>query len=205
MNDGNQKDIVLQIGLGNLLLIVFTFTMFFAGGMFLFFEYKSAGEYGDSFGILNTLFAGFAFAAFLIALSLQRKELEETREVLKKSADTQHIQAQVYILLEEIKYYEKWKSDDLEVFIKSTPEKQLSNALNYCMTVYSLNTNRNQLSQLSKVLKGSSMTVSGSLDSKVLLLLKNPDMVNKFLLLAKEKFKEENAFFDFQNFVLSQL
>lgn len=56
----------------------------------------SRGLYGDSYGALNTLFSGLAFAALVFTmllqrneLQLQRQELRETREQLKVSADSQ--------------------------------------------------------------------------------------------------------------------
>ncbi|OON25480.1 hypothetical protein BI372_14230 [Acinetobacter pittii] len=38
------------------------------------------GTYGDSYGSLNTLFSGLAFAALFISLLLQRRELEAQRK-----------------------------------------------------------------------------------------------------------------------------
>ncbi len=54
------------------------------------------GQIGDSFGLLNTLFSGLAFAGIIATiimqrkeLQLQREELELTRKELKKSAEAQ--------------------------------------------------------------------------------------------------------------------
>lgn len=59
-------------------------------------DWAVRGQFGDSFGALNTLFSGMAFAALVVAvilqtkeLSLQRQELQETREELRRSADAQ--------------------------------------------------------------------------------------------------------------------
>lgn len=66
-------------------------------------EENSRGLFGDSFGALNTLFSGFAFAVLIFTiiqqnyqlkmqheeLSLQRKELEMTRNELERSASAQ--------------------------------------------------------------------------------------------------------------------
>lgn len=38
------------------------------------------GTFGDSFGALNTLFSGLAFAAIVVSIYIQSKELEATRE-----------------------------------------------------------------------------------------------------------------------------
>lgn len=40
------------------------------------------GTFGDTFGALNTLFSGLAFATLIITLFLQRKELQEQRKEL---------------------------------------------------------------------------------------------------------------------------
>lgn len=57
---------------------------------------KSPGEIGDMFGMVNSLFSGFALAGVICAilmqreeLSLQRKELELTRNELARSAQAQ--------------------------------------------------------------------------------------------------------------------
>lgn len=59
-------------------------------------DLKSLAAYGDSFGGLNALFSGLAFAGLIWTiilqrneLSLQRLELSETRKELKKSAEAQ--------------------------------------------------------------------------------------------------------------------
>lgn len=59
-------------------------------------ELADQGLFGDSFGALNTLFTGLAFAGVIISLilqkkelELQRKELELTRIELSKSAESQ--------------------------------------------------------------------------------------------------------------------
>lgn len=43
----------------------------------------SYGTFGDSFGALNTLFSGLAFAGLIWTILLQKKELKETREEIK--------------------------------------------------------------------------------------------------------------------------
>lgn len=55
-----------------------------------------AAWFGDSFGGINTLFSGLAFAGIIYTillqkkeLRLQREELKETRKELKRSADAQ--------------------------------------------------------------------------------------------------------------------
>ena len=65
----------------------------------LFFENahnELAAWFGDSFGAINTLFSGMAFAGIIYTILLQRKELQLQREELKqtrielqRSADSQ--------------------------------------------------------------------------------------------------------------------
>jgi methyl-accepting chemotaxis protein len=59
-------------------------------------DLNSAGSLGDSFGSVNALFSGLAFAGVICAiimqrqeLALQREELSLTREELRKSAEAQ--------------------------------------------------------------------------------------------------------------------
>lgn len=65
------------------------------------------GQYGDAFGSLNTLFAGLALWAFLYTLYLQRIELIETREVLRKSSDAQEAQTKMNALLALIDFHDE--------------------------------------------------------------------------------------------------
>lgn len=50
---------------------------------------SSRGTFGDLFGGLTATFTGFAFAGVIITIIMQMKELELTREELKKSVDAQ--------------------------------------------------------------------------------------------------------------------
>lgn len=54
-------------------------------------DIEKAAQYGDSFGVLTSLFTGLAFAGLIVTILLQRKdinlqqeELQETREVMVK-------------------------------------------------------------------------------------------------------------------------
>lgn len=64
--------------------------------LYLSNEWPTRGQIGDSFGLLNALFSGLAFAGLLYAillqreeLSLQRQELTLTRQELARSAEAQ--------------------------------------------------------------------------------------------------------------------
>jgi hypothetical protein len=59
-------------------------------------DWNDRGNLGDSFGGINALFSGFAFAGIIYTillqkkeLTLQRKELEDTRVELRRTADAQ--------------------------------------------------------------------------------------------------------------------
>lgn len=77
-----------------------------------FTKWEERGQFGDMFGAVNSLFSGMAFAGIIIAiilqkqeLELQRKELEFTREELRRSAKAQEkaeeaLSKQVYFLKE---------------------------------------------------------------------------------------------------------
>lgn len=45
---------------------------------------EKLGAFGDSFGIVNSLFSGLAFAGLIITILLQRLELNESRKIFKK-------------------------------------------------------------------------------------------------------------------------
>jgi hypothetical protein len=47
------------------------------------YSMSSAAILGDSFGIVNALFSGLAFAGLIITVLLQREELRESREIFK--------------------------------------------------------------------------------------------------------------------------
>lgn len=83
--------------LGVFVLWIATYFIVYHSGNFAI---KNAAELGDSFGGLNTLFSGLAFAGLIYTillqqeeLHLQRKELQETKEEIKKSAEAQAEQA----------------------------------------------------------------------------------------------------------------
>lgn len=58
----------------------------------LFFNGKVSGGLDDTVGIVNSIFAALAFAGLFFTIMLQRKELRETREELKKQNRTLVVQ-----------------------------------------------------------------------------------------------------------------
>jgi|GEM_PF-4986587 len=57
---------------------------------------SDANEIGDSFGVINSLFSGLAFAGLIVAILLQRKELKLQREELKETREEFHEQTEIY-------------------------------------------------------------------------------------------------------------
>lgn len=47
------------------------------------FSVEKAGAFGDSFGLLTSLFSGLAFSGIIITILLQREELRQQREELR--------------------------------------------------------------------------------------------------------------------------
>ncbi len=81
-----------------LLVSFVVFLLAMGGFVFLrfFFKLDEKSSIGDIFSVINVFFSGLAFAGLIVAIFLQRKELqlqreelEETRRELKKSADAQ--------------------------------------------------------------------------------------------------------------------
>jgi len=79
--------------------LIVIFIVWFLFAIILFYSIKNwsiSGQYGDSFGLLNTLFSGFAFCGIIFTVYLQKNELEfqrlelvATRNELRKSAISQ--------------------------------------------------------------------------------------------------------------------
>ncbi len=60
------------------------------------------GTFGDMFGAINSLFSGIAMAGVIIAIIMQRQELELQREELMRTANANRKQAQIQKLSAEI-------------------------------------------------------------------------------------------------------
>ena len=44
------------------------------------FSISKSGQFGDSFGILNSLFSGLAFISLIITIRIQQKEMQDTKD-----------------------------------------------------------------------------------------------------------------------------
>jgi hypothetical protein len=56
-------------------------------------KFAIAGTFGDSYGALNTLFSGLAFAGIIVSIFLQSQELKDTRAELKGQKEQLELQA----------------------------------------------------------------------------------------------------------------
>jgi hypothetical protein len=64
------------------------FTVWALSGFVVYWYFPSAtsrGTFGDMFGAINALFSGFAFFGLVIAIVLQKQELEEQRKEIRES------------------------------------------------------------------------------------------------------------------------
>ena len=60
------------------------------------------GNFGDMFGAANALFSGLAFAGVVVAIFMQRRELELQREEVTRSGNAQESQADALIIAAQI-------------------------------------------------------------------------------------------------------
>lgn len=84
------------------------------------------GTFGDTFGALNTLFSGLAFATLIITLILQRKELQLQRQEVAESnsiakSQTEISEQQAQLINQQIK--ESQKQNFYNLFLKFIEEK----------------------------------------------------------------------------------
>ncbi|MYF74887.1 MAG: hypothetical protein F4175_16395, partial [Gemmatimonadetes bacterium] len=66
-----------------ILSFVVIFWFLFLIELFPWWVTDHRGQFGDSFGVINALFSGLAFAGVICAILLQKKELELQRKELK--------------------------------------------------------------------------------------------------------------------------
>ena len=72
----------------SIILILFVFLLFFASLGFVcthWIDWQTRGTFGDSFGALNALFSGLAFAGLIVTLIMQKDELSMQREELDEA------------------------------------------------------------------------------------------------------------------------
>ena len=93
--------------------------------------WEDRGVFGDSFGAVNALFSGLAFAALVYTLQLQREDLELQRDELRQSreqlgaqAEAQRAQARVGVAqVKAVALRAAFDLAELEVTSKNTPHE----------------------------------------------------------------------------------
>jgi len=82
----------------------------------------SAGMFGDSFGVINSLFSGLAFAAIVITILLQREELKIQHQELKlqhkelvRSSAAQETSARLIAATELLSHYKNNISTTVDI------------------------------------------------------------------------------------------
>jgi septal ring factor EnvC (AmiA/AmiB activator) len=109
----------------------------FLSGAVVYFggdNWPERGTIGDSFGMANALFSGFAFVGIVYAiflqreeLGLQRDELRMTREELSKSAESQKRSADTQRQLAQLNAYSSLLNCKLEKMRSSLENASKSN------------------------------------------------------------------------------
>ena len=69
-------------------------------------DFSRSGTFGDSFGVLNTLFSGLAFAGIVMSIKMQNDEMREQRKELQKqkiAAQLYHRERMFLLLMDEFK------------------------------------------------------------------------------------------------------
>lgn len=69
-------------------------------------DFSKSGTFGDSFGVLNTLFSGLAFAGIVMSIKMQNDEMREQRKELQKqkiAAQLYHRERMFLLLMDEFK------------------------------------------------------------------------------------------------------
>lgn len=89
--------------------IVLVWIIFMIAMFFIYSNPTDRASFGDMFGAINTLFSGIAMAGVIVAiimqkqeLEMQRKELELTRKELAKTSEANVKQAKIQRLTAEI-------------------------------------------------------------------------------------------------------
>ena len=75
------------------------------------FNIEKTGQIGDSFGILNSLFSGFAFVALIMTIYLQQEEINS----MKKELEKQNFENIFFLILEK---FNTKQNNDLKSFDK---------------------------------------------------------------------------------------
>lgn len=83
------------------------------------FSIEKAGQFGDSFGIINTLFSGLAFIALVITIYLQQQEIKESIKQ-KDEEIIRNKEKHLFYFKYNIEFIEKEIEDYKKIFFKSS-------------------------------------------------------------------------------------
>jgi len=96
------------IGVVLFIVVILLWVLCFILLLYVFPDLSKSGPFGDSFGVLNTLFSGLAFVGVIIAIFMQKEELRLQREEVKmqriettRLADTQEKSTQIFAIQAE--------------------------------------------------------------------------------------------------------
>lgn len=100
------------------------------------YSIAQAGVFGDSFGVLTSLFSGLAFSGMIITillqkeeLVLQREELKENRKEFAKGAEAQERNAQLSALSALLAEYKSQISINQSALEKQYKQDQISGTI----------------------------------------------------------------------------
>ncbi|WP_146024549.1 MULTISPECIES: putative phage abortive infection protein [unclassified Pseudomonas] len=88
--------VIIVLGVIGFVYVGYVFVLLWNTPISQVFETIREGTFGDSFGTLNALFSGLAFAGVLLTMLFQRKDLSETRNQIT----SQQVESQFYSMLE---------------------------------------------------------------------------------------------------------
>ena len=90
--------------------------------LYIFPDSQDHGTFGDLFGAINALFSGLAFLGVIIAIILQKKELEEQRKEIRESRKAQQLTASALTKQLELQVLQN-KIQSLNLLIESTNDE----------------------------------------------------------------------------------
>lgn len=100
-------------------LLVFGIWSASALGLYLFAsDFSKSGTFGDSFGVLNTLFSGLAFAGIIVSIKMQNDEMREQRKEIQKqtkNALLYHRERMFLLMMDEFKKSRKRRYSIVDV------------------------------------------------------------------------------------------
>lgn len=78
-----KKSAVLVVGLVLFVVVAYAGTILALTWPVSEFSIEKSGTFGDSFGVVTSVFSGLAFAGIILTILLQRQELTESREIFR--------------------------------------------------------------------------------------------------------------------------